>query len=181
MRDHAPIAAARSLLDVLDGAFKAAVATLASLCAKDGKLDDALLDDQQWASYEPALAAADLLAARTLLDAGAKGTDVDAMLASAFTTEAIVGVANRLQGVRRCWDSIPTRSCTRCWDSTSPRSAACTTPESSRGRRAILRFRTGRPGAEVCVSRAGTRYFAACCLAALRASAAIFGARSNTR
>ena len=99
MRDHAKLATARSLLDVLDGTFKGAVATLASLCAKDGKLDDARLEEQQWASYELALAAADLLAARTLLDAGCKGTDVDAMLASAFTTEAIIGIASRLQGV----------------------------------------------------------------------------------
>ncbi|HET7097127.1 MAG TPA: acyl-CoA dehydrogenase [Casimicrobiaceae bacterium] len=87
------------MLDVLDGAFNAAVATLASRCAKDGKLDDARLDAEQWASYELALAAADLLAARTLLDANEKGTELDAMLALAFTTEAIVGVANRLQSV----------------------------------------------------------------------------------
>ena len=46
MRDHAKLATARSLLDVLDGAFKGAVATLASLCAKDGKLDDARLEEQ---------------------------------------------------------------------------------------------------------------------------------------
>jgi (2S)-methylsuccinyl-CoA dehydrogenase len=89
----------RSLLDVLDGALEAAVATLALRCAKDGKLDDARLDGQQWASYELALVAADLLAARTLLDAANAGTDVDAMLALAFATESIVVVANRLLGV----------------------------------------------------------------------------------
>jgi len=59
------IATARVLLDTLDAAFDAAVATVALHCAKDGRLDNERLDAQQWASYELALAAADLLAART--------------------------------------------------------------------------------------------------------------------
>ncbi|MEP6944038.1 MAG: acyl-CoA dehydrogenase [Betaproteobacteria bacterium] len=93
------IATARVLLDTLDAAFDAAVATVAQHCAKDGRLDNERLDAQQWASYELALAAADLLAARTLLDAGEKGPTLDAELALAFVTEAVVGVGNRLQAI----------------------------------------------------------------------------------
>ncbi|MCC6198486.1 MAG: acyl-CoA/acyl-ACP dehydrogenase [Burkholderiales bacterium] len=93
------IATARTLLDTLDATFRAAVGTIAARCAEGGKLDDALLDAQQWASYELALAAADLLAARTLLDAARKGAALDAALALAFATEAIVGVGNRLQAI----------------------------------------------------------------------------------
>ncbi len=96
---RAGLAIAGTLLAALDAAFAAAVAQVAQSCAKDGKLDDARLDAAQWASYEIALGAADLLAARTLLDAGEQGTAVDDVLALAFAAEAVVGVANRLQGV----------------------------------------------------------------------------------
>ena len=70
MNQKDSLASASSLLAGLDDAFHAAVAKLASLCAVNGKLDSARLDAHQWASYELALSAADLLAARTLLGVG---------------------------------------------------------------------------------------------------------------
>jgi (2S)-methylsuccinyl-CoA dehydrogenase len=97
--DESTIAAAESLLGTLQQAFDAVVGAIAARCAKDGKLDGACLDEQQWASYELAVAAADLLAARTLLDAAGKGSALDRGLAIAHSTEAIGSVMNRLQGV----------------------------------------------------------------------------------
>ena len=99
MNQKDSLASASSLLAGLDDAFHAAVAQLASLCAVNGKLDSARLDAHQCASYELALSAADLLAARTLLDAATKGKALDGALALAFATETIIGVGNRLQGV----------------------------------------------------------------------------------
>ena len=50
--------------------FDGAVAALAADCARGGKLDAQRLDGQQLASYEIALAGADLLAAETRAAAG---------------------------------------------------------------------------------------------------------------
>src|SRR5437870_24807 len=97
--DPVVLATASSLLATLDQLFNAAVAQVAAQCAKNGKLDGGRLDEKQWASYELSLAGADLLAARTLLDAGENGTALDRALAIAFATEAVIGVASRLQGV----------------------------------------------------------------------------------
>ena len=63
----ASLALAHSLLDRLGIAFDAAVARTASLCAREGKLDSARLDEHQWICYELALANADLLAGKTLV------------------------------------------------------------------------------------------------------------------
>ena len=99
MNQKDSLASASSLLAGLDDAFRAAVAKVASLCSVNGKLDNARLDAHQWASYELALSAAELLAARTLRDAATTGKALDGALALAFATETIIGVGNRLQGV----------------------------------------------------------------------------------
>jgi (2S)-methylsuccinyl-CoA dehydrogenase len=85
------------LLDRLGGAFDAAVGRSATLCARNGKLDDGELDRRQWVCYELALADADLLAAKTVV--AAADTDLDASLGLAFACEAIISVLARLQGV----------------------------------------------------------------------------------
>ena len=82
MPDPASLVTAGSLLDALEACLRTAVASTAAACAKDGKLDNARLDQRQWASYELALAAADLLAARTLVDESARGTALDTALAA---------------------------------------------------------------------------------------------------
>jgi (2S)-methylsuccinyl-CoA dehydrogenase len=88
----------RSLLDRLQAAFDVAVARIAERCARNGKLDAAKLDQQQWVCYELALASADLLAARTLA-ASAAPSDLDRRLGLAFVREAVGTVLARLQGI----------------------------------------------------------------------------------
>ena len=90
---------AQALLDLLGGAFDAAVARAALLCARDGKLDSARLDEHQWICYELALADADLLAGKTLVGVGAGASELDGALGLAFATDAIVSVLGRLQGI----------------------------------------------------------------------------------
>ena len=69
-------------------------------CARDGKLDSARLDEHQWICYELlALADADLLAGKTLVGVGASASELDSALGAAFTTDAIVSVLGRLQGI----------------------------------------------------------------------------------
>jgi (2S)-methylsuccinyl-CoA dehydrogenase len=99
MNDRNALASAASLLEALDASLQAAIARVAASCAVDGKLDAARLDAQQWASYEIALCAAELLAARMQREAAARATGLDDGLALAFATETIVDVGNRLQGV----------------------------------------------------------------------------------
>src|SRR5262245_18714343 len=95
--DPAP-ADVRALLDRLQAAFDAATARIAERCARNGKLDAAKLDQQQWVCYELALASADLLAARTLA-ASAAPSDLDRRLGLAFVREAVGTVLARLQGI----------------------------------------------------------------------------------
>ena len=90
---------AKSLLDRLAAAFDAAVARAALLCARDGKLDAALLDLHQGISYELALADADLLAARTLLARTGNVAPLDAALGLAFVADAIPAVLERLERI----------------------------------------------------------------------------------
>src|SRR5262245_33876075 len=90
---------AQSLLTALSGAFDAAIVKVATLCARNGRLDATLLDRHQWVSYELALADADLLAAKTVLAAGRSASSLDADLALAFAAEAIVSALGRLESV----------------------------------------------------------------------------------
>ena len=94
-------ALAAGLLRRLRALFDQAAAALAGACASDGRLDAARLDAQQPASYELALASADLLAADTVVGAiGVDGAEsLDTRLALAFAVEAVGAVLGRLEAV----------------------------------------------------------------------------------
>jgi (2S)-methylsuccinyl-CoA dehydrogenase len=92
-------ALAQSLLDQLGASFDKAVTRAAVLCARDGKLDTERLDRHQWICYELALADADLLAAKALVGVGTSASELDQALGLAFTTDAIVSVLAKLQGI----------------------------------------------------------------------------------
>jgi (2S)-methylsuccinyl-CoA dehydrogenase len=77
--------------------FDTAVASLAAGCARDGKLDAKRLDERQLASYEIALAGADLLAAETLVAAEAEMPELDKRLALLFVADSTVAVLHRLE------------------------------------------------------------------------------------
>jgi (2S)-methylsuccinyl-CoA dehydrogenase len=119
------LAQARRILTALRVEFDRTAASLAQACAIDGRLDAARLDERQLASYELALASADLLAAETAVgpsgDADAAAADADAArrdvvaprfethdsdstafdirLALAYAAEAIGAVVARLQAI----------------------------------------------------------------------------------
>ena len=92
-------ATATQLVGGLRGLFDAAVHRAADECAVNGKLDAGRLDAQQGVAYELALASADLLAAETVVAGSAEASPLDAGLALAFATEALVAVLARLQTV----------------------------------------------------------------------------------
>ena len=98
-----PLVAAQALLLRVQAAFDAALRSLALTCATGGVLDAVLLDAQQGACYEMALASADLLAARNVLLPEEGATDIDdsldAGLALAFASEAIGAVVARIESV----------------------------------------------------------------------------------
>lgn len=79
-----------------------AVQAVARSCTVNGRLDAALLDQFQSASYEIALASAELLAAETVCgasDAEGDGTDLDIGLSLAFVSDALVSVVQRIDAV----------------------------------------------------------------------------------
>ena len=92
-------AAAKSLLARVRAAFDDAALRAADACAVDGKLDGGRLDEQQWISYELALASADLLAAETAVDQSGDRRALDAGLALLFAAEAIGAVLAKLETV----------------------------------------------------------------------------------
>ncbi len=94
--DHKP--AALLILGSVRALFDDAVDRTAELCAVGGRLDAKRLDENQWISYELALACAELLAAQTVV-AREQATDLDTGLALAFASEAIVNVLARLEPV----------------------------------------------------------------------------------
>ena len=89
---HLPAA---GILRRLRALFDQSVLATARACADTGVLKPALLDRNQFASYEIALACADLLAAETLL-ADTSATELDRDLAMIFVTDAVVAVLGRL-------------------------------------------------------------------------------------
>ena len=88
-----------SLVHQLEAVFDGIVDRVASLCSRDGKLAADLLDAHQWNSYELALSKADLLAARTLLEAGGNTSALDAGLGFAFTADALLSTIARLDAI----------------------------------------------------------------------------------
>ncbi|RCW75511.1 acyl-CoA dehydrogenase family protein [Pseudorhodoferax soli] len=90
--------AARRLLDGLQASFDAAVQAVARRCGSAGRLDPAALDAAQGVSYELAWASAELLAARTVLQAPA-AAGLNRALALLFATEAMRAVQGRLESV----------------------------------------------------------------------------------
>jgi len=77
--------------------FGLAVSALARACAKGGKIDVGVADDHQVLCYDLALAHADLLASRTLIDSLTEMTPLDASLALLFICESSEAVAGRVQ------------------------------------------------------------------------------------
>ena len=103
--DRAALSAlALSLLDQLETVFDGAVGRVAALCSRDGKLAAGLLDAHQWSSYELSLAKADLLAARTLVQAGGNISALDAGLGFAFVADALLSTIARLDAIHLATD-----------------------------------------------------------------------------
>ena len=99
---HDLAALAQGILQRVRCLFDQAVAALAEACAIDGKLDAARLDEWQFASYEIAVASADLLAAETVVgssEPGGSDPELDERLALAFAAEAVDAVLGRLKTV----------------------------------------------------------------------------------
>jgi len=88
---------ARRVLDEVEAAFQSAVAAVSKRCERGGRLDNGLLDQYQWASYELALGHAELLASRQVLDA--RDGTLDLRLGLAFVAEAVRSVLSRLDGI----------------------------------------------------------------------------------
>jgi (2S)-methylsuccinyl-CoA dehydrogenase len=86
------------LLESLSTAFDGTVAAVASRCAVGGKLDAAQMDQHQWVCYELALACADLLAARNIVESSARSA-LDEELGRTFACEAAGAVLARLRGM----------------------------------------------------------------------------------
>ena len=98
MEDDLPTSA-QATLGHLRQLFERAVSALAGACAVDGRLDAKRLDAHQFASYELALASADLLAAETGVAGAADASALDRALAFAFAAEAALAVLGRLETV----------------------------------------------------------------------------------
>jgi (2S)-methylsuccinyl-CoA dehydrogenase len=79
---------AQGALQRLRAIFDDLTRALAERCSRDGKLDGARADANQFATYELALAGADLVAAETALDA-ADDSPLDLRLGLVFATHAI--------------------------------------------------------------------------------------------
>nr|AEV57461.1 acyl-CoA dehydrogenase [uncultured bacterium] len=104
VRDFPPSsdASAEALSPLLADAralFEQAARTLARLCAADGRLDAALLDQYQPLCYELAWTGAELLAAENLLAATRGAGGLDAELAVIHGVEALLSVLGRLHGL----------------------------------------------------------------------------------
>jgi len=76
-----------------------ATRVLAQNCAVAGGLDAARLDQEQLASYDLALASAELLAAETVLADSPGSSLLDRRLALTYAVDAILSVGDKLQGI----------------------------------------------------------------------------------
>ena len=91
--------AARSLIGALRAEFETLCSALARTCGPDGRLKNSLADRYQLSSYELALASAELLAAESALASLEWANELDQRLTLTFATDAVVSVAERLQGI----------------------------------------------------------------------------------
>jgi (2S)-methylsuccinyl-CoA dehydrogenase len=92
------LAAARAILGDLRAALATATRALAERCSRDGRLLAPALDAHQVPSFELAWAAAEQLAAETVLQPS-HGTALDARLGLLFAVDAAVSVLGRLESL----------------------------------------------------------------------------------
>lgn len=92
-------ASAQSVLNAVSKAFDAAVLTVAGRCERNGRIDGKLADALQRVCYELAVAYADLLASRTLLERLGTLIPLDRELAMAFISEASLASIGRLESI----------------------------------------------------------------------------------
>lgn len=90
----------RESIDRIDAQFGRTVVALAERCERAGRIDPALADRHQLACYEIAVIHADLMAARTAVDAMGAMSALDSGLAEAFAAEACVSALDRLEQVQ---------------------------------------------------------------------------------
>ncbi len=96
----APLAAAaEGSIGALRAVFTGVAATLAAACAPSGRLEAGLLDRHQLASYELAMASAELLAAESAIAALPQANLLDQRLALTFVADAVPAVVERLRGI----------------------------------------------------------------------------------
>ncbi len=99
--DNDPIFAARNILAYLRERFDQTARALAVQCANDGVLQASRLDERQVASFELAWAAADLLAAETVVGRiGINDEDFVKKLGLIFVAEAAGVVTDRLEALQ---------------------------------------------------------------------------------
>ena len=92
--------AAEQLLKELHGLLTVAQQQLAASCSEGGRLNNALLDQQQVPSFELAWASAEMLAAEHTLAAHKDdGHELEQRLALVFTAEAVASIRTRLEGL----------------------------------------------------------------------------------
>ncbi|MDB5976136.1 MAG: acyl-CoA dehydrogenase [Nevskia sp.] len=77
----------------------AATRALAQSCSTCGGLDALRLDQEQLASYELALASAELLAAETVLENCSDASPLDRRLGLTYAMDAVLSVSDKLQGI----------------------------------------------------------------------------------
>lgn len=90
---------ARDLIGRIEGELDLAVAELAARCAPAGRIEPALADAHQLASYEIAVVHSDLLAAGSCLDGLEAMSPLDRDLAMAFVAEIAAASLGRLEEV----------------------------------------------------------------------------------
>lgn len=93
------VSQALTVLGRLRQQAEVATQALAQSCSAADGLDAARLDQEQLASYELALASAELLAAETALGDTPRASPLDLRLALTYSVEAILSVSDKLQGI----------------------------------------------------------------------------------
>jgi (2S)-methylsuccinyl-CoA dehydrogenase len=100
------VAHAHALVEALEAAVARATEHLAARCATDGRVDTALIDDNQSVAYDLASVASATAAARHLVAWGERG-DVEALLALVYAADVAADLRARVSGRERAW-ALPT-------------------------------------------------------------------------